>query len=121
MPPSDDEDRKQCNFAEDPRASNGAPNLRLPLPSWTMSLQPGVNPDPESKSLLLGVSSPIHPLHWLRFSLDLPQVSGHTASHSSMKDAEQHEPLQLLALYISQDVLQLCIDHGNAGNDTSLF
>ena len=52
--------------------------IRLPLPRWTMSLQPGFNPDPESNTLLIGASSPIHPVHWLRFNLDRPQVHFHS-------------------------------------------
>lgn len=56
-----------------PGGSGQEPHL-LPIPAWATCVEPGVNPDPGADELLLCLSSPVVPPHWVAFSLTDPEV-----------------------------------------------
>eukprot|EP00873_Tetraselmis_striata_P039539 jgi/Tetstr1/459803/TSEL_005154.t1 len=56
-----------------PGGSGQEPHL-LPIPAWATCVEPGVNPDPGADELLLCLSSPVVPPHWVAFSLTDPEA-----------------------------------------------
>eukprot|EP00951_Prasinocladus_malaysianus_P024605 scaffold213092_cov26-Prasinocladus_malaysianus.AAC.1 len=52
--------------------SMAAAPVPLAVPEWALTVQPGLNPDPRSRRLVISVSSPAHPPHWLEYNLAEP-------------------------------------------------
>ena len=62
----------------------------LSFPSWALSIQPGANPEHDTRSVRLHVASPVHPLHMYDYHLDTGQLQLLGAEQLQGHDPEQY-------------------------------